>query len=212
MEITYLGYDCIKVKSKSGLTVLFNPIDSNKVGIKMVKEMADVVVSTVPGTRSVYEDVVTGPATRPTIFDLSEQGEYEIAEVEYQAIAVGSKKVLMISMRMDGMNLAYLGGMSEDVKESQIEKMGSVDILIVPVGGKLVMSADKAVSLIADMSPSIVIPVAYKTETMIGEYAELDEIKVFLDKNKLPVNEEILHKLKLDKSSLPDDTQIQVMN
>jgi hypothetical protein len=47
---------------------------------------------------------------------------------------------------------------------------------------------------------------------METSFDEVDGLEKFLGKNKLPVVGEAVHKMKLDLGSMPDDTQVLLMN
>ena len=111
---------------------------------------------------------------------------------------------------MDGMHILHLGDICHKLSESQIEKVGSVDALMVPVGGTFTLDANEAMEMIKEIQPSYAIPMHFKT--VASKIQELTTLENFLEKNKFPVSGESVHKIKLDEGSLPDDTQILLMN
>jgi L-ascorbate metabolism protein UlaG (beta-lactamase superfamily) len=113
---------------------------------------------------------------------------------------------------MDGVNVVHLGDLGHKLSENQIEKLGEVHLLLTPVGGKYTIDAEEAGELIKDIQPSLVVPMHYKIEGMGEGFDEVDGLEKFLEKNKLPLTGEAVHKVKLETSSLPDDTQVLLMN
>lgn len=154
------------------------------------------------------DKVVATPVSRQEAFVIDREGEYEIAGVQFTAIKTASDnnngvdggKNLVMAIVVDGLHIVHLGNLGIKLTDSQIEKLGSVDVMMVPIGGKGTLDANGAIDLIKEVQPSYVIPMQ-----LVG----LDE---FLEKNKYPLAGETVHKVKIDEGSLPDDTQILLMN
>ncbi|PIZ24391.1 MBL fold metallo-hydrolase [Candidatus Collierbacteria bacterium CG_4_10_14_0_8_um_filter_43_86] len=218
MEITYFGHSCFKLKSKGGLVIYLDPFKSEMVGIPLLKDVADVVTVSHPHEDHSSLDVITGPISRPSTFVIDREGEYEIAGVQISAMktfhdknnGADRGKNLIMFIVMDGMHILHLGDICHKLSESQIEKVGSVDALMIPVGGTFTLDANEAMEMIKEIQPSYAIPMHFKTAT--SKILELTTLENFLEKNKFPVSGESLHKIKLDEGSLPDDTQILLMN
>jgi len=220
MEITYLGHSCFKLKNKDGLTVLMDPFNSESVGLPLAKDVADIVtVSHDHGDHNAVE-VITGPITRQSTFVIDKEGEYEIGGVEITATKTFHDKVdgaergknMIVNVRMGGMNLLHLGDLGHKLTESQVEKLGSVDVLMANVGGQTALEIDEMMDLIKDIQPSYVIPMHYFVPGMNSDFAKKHTLDEFLDKNKFLVAGEAVHKIKIDEGSLPDDTQVLIMN
>ncbi len=218
MEITYLGHSCFKLKNKAGLVIYLDPYKSEVVGITLPKDVADVITVSHSHDDHSATDVITGPVNRENVFLINKVGEYEIAGVQFTATGTfhdknngaDRGKNLIISIVVDGLHIVHLGDLGVKLTEPQIDKLGSVDILMIPVGGTFTINAEEALDLIKEIQPSYVIPMHYKTaESKIEEIAKLD---VFLEKNTYALVGESVHKMKVDENSLPDDTQILLMN
>lgn len=218
MEITYLGHSCFKLKNKEGLVIYMDPFKSEMVGLPLPKDVADVITVSHDHEDHSAVNVITGPVNREGVFLINRVGEYEIAGVQFTATSTfhdknngaDRGKNLVISIVADGLHIVHLGDLGAKLTDSQVEKLGSVDILMIPVGGKFTLDAEEAMDLIKEVQPSYVIPMHYKTvESKIEEIAKLD---VFLEKNKYALAGESVHKIKVDENSLPDDTQILLMN
>lgn len=218
MEITYLGHSCFKLKNKEGLIIYMDPFKSEMVGLPLPKDVADIItVSHAHEDHSAIE-VITGPVNRANTFLVNKVGEYEIAGVQISATNTFHDKTngadrgknLIISIVMDGLHIVHLGDLGTSLTDSQVEKLGSVDVLMIPVGGNFTIDSDEAMDLLKEVQPSYAIPMHYKTaETKIEGLAKLE---VFMEKNKYALAGESVHKIKLDENSLPDDTQILLMN
>lgn len=220
MEITYLGHSCFKLKSKSGLVLYTDPYKEGEVGIKLAKDVADVVTISHKHEDHSAREVITGALNRDKTFFIDKEGEYEIAGVLIAALKTyhdkkdGAErgKNLITSIVMDGLNVVHLGDLGHKLSDNQIEKLGEVHVLMIPVGGKYTLDVEEAIDLIKEIQPNYVVPMHYQVPGMGLEFEGLESLEKFLEKNKLPLAGEAVHKIKLDMSSLPDDTQVLLMN
>lgn len=220
MEITYCGHSCFKIKGKDGMVVFIDPFKSEMVGTPLAKDVADVLVMTHQHEDHNAREVITGPAKRESTFVIEHEGEYEIAGTQFSVLrtfhdknnGADRGKNLIVSVMMEGLNIVHLGDLGQKLPESQVEKLGNVDVLMIPVGGHFTIDAEEAMDLIKEIQPSYVIPMHYKTATSGEALSELDTLDKFLEKNKFPLTGEVVHRVKVDQASLPDDTQILVMN
>jgi L-ascorbate metabolism protein UlaG (beta-lactamase superfamily) len=88
-----------------------------------------------------------------------------------------------------------------------VEVLGTVDVLLVPVGGGNGLNAAQAAEIISLIQPSIVVPMHYKTH---NNKLKLDPLSRFLKEmglGKVPPEQS----LKVTKSSLPEETQVVVL-
>lgn len=218
MEITYMGHSCFKLKSKSGFVVYIDPFDPKMVGGSLAKDVADVLLISHDHADHNNREVITGPVTRKETFVVDKEGEYEVSGVLVAALRTyhdkteGSErgKNLIFSVIMDGLNVVHLGDLGHELTSSQKEKLGSVDVLMIPVGGFFTIDSELALKIVKDISPSFVVPMHFKTDDCKIE--ELAPLSVFMEKNKLPIFGESVHKYKLDQGGLPEDSQILLMN
>jgi len=220
MEITYLGHSSFKLKNKEGMVLIMDPFNPDFVGLPFPKDVADIVTISHDHEDHNEKNLVTGPVKRETTFVIDKEGEYEIGGIEINSMKTYHDKVegvekgknLIMVIRIDGMTICHLGDLGHKLTESQIERLGDVDVLLIPVGGVYTIDSQEAVGLISEIQPSIVVPMHYKVAGMTDGFSELITLEQFLDKNKLPIFGEPVHKMKIDESDLPDDTQILVMN
>jgi L-ascorbate metabolism protein UlaG (beta-lactamase superfamily) len=89
-----------------------------------------------------------------------------------------------------------------------VEAFGTVDVLLVPVGGGNALSAAKAAEVIAMIEPGIVIPMHYK---VTGSSLKLNALKQFLQEMGLS-NEKPVPSLKVTRSSVPEETEVVVLS
>lgn len=78
----------------------------------------------------------------------------------------------------EGIRICHLGRINcEELDPEQLEKIGEVDILMVPVGGGSVIDGIQASKIVNQIEPKIVIPMCYRTSK---SDQKLDKVDKFL--------------------------------
>jgi L-ascorbate metabolism protein UlaG (beta-lactamase superfamily) len=113
-------------------------------------------------------------------------------------------------MTVDGIRIAHLGDLGHKLSEELVDKLGDVDILLLPVGGFYTVDAAAAVEVVAQIEPLVVIPMHYKREGMGKGFEEVEGVDKFL---KLMGAEgvEKLNKYTVSRDRLPENTTVVVL-
>ena len=209
MDINWLGQACFKLKGKQASLVL-DPY-SNKIGFSLPKVEAEVVtVSHDHYDHNAAAEVSGNP------FVIDGPGEYEIKGINVVGVSSfhdnkkGQErgKNILYSVRMDGLNIAHLGDLGQDqLSAEQIDSLGNVDILMIPVGAVYTIDASTATKIVASLEPSLIIPMHYQDE---DSSVDLEPVQKFL---KEMGKEEIepIKKLTATKDRLPSEPQVVVL-
>lgn len=176
MIITYYGVEFFKVQF--GDTVIgINPIakDSKHKSGRFAADIA--LVSNKHKDFSGIENLSFGDKTP---FAIDGPGEYEIKGVTVRGFLSKSdyedthKLNTVYLVSLEDMKLCHLGALSDGDLTSELkEQLEGIDILFVPVGGKGLLSPERAYKLCVELEPKIIIPMYCGEE---GEKA----LKVFL--------------------------------
>ena len=108
---------------------------------------------------------------------------------------------------VEDMRVGHLGAIGHVPTSDQIEAMGGVDVLLVPVGGGESLDGATAAEAGTVLEPKIVIPMNFKTDADKGK---LDPLDRFL-KEMGAKNLEKHQKATITRSSLPEETQVLVL-
>lgn len=90
-------------------------------------------------------------------------------------------------LEADGVRVAHLGDLGTMLTEEQIKQIGRLDALLVPVGGYYTIDAKQAKELAEAISPTVIIPMHYRTEhfgmdavSLLEEFTRLfdDEVRI----------------------------------
>lgn len=197
MQISYYGLGSFKITNKS-FTAIVNPF-SKESGLTPPRGAADVVMLSDAGSDlHSYTQSLTGD---PFIIDTP--GEFDVKDFAINAIPIWNDKHLITAhlIQTEGMTILNLGNVTElRLNEDEVEDLGDVDILLVPVGGNSVMDYEKAAKAVNMIEPKIVIPMDYKTD---GLKTDLETNEKFL--KQLGNKFETMDKLTLKKKDLPEE-------
>jgi L-ascorbate metabolism protein UlaG (beta-lactamase superfamily) len=80
---------------------------------------------------------------------------------------------------LDGLRVCHMGDFGQDaMRAEQAEAIGSVDLLIIPVGGGPTIGAEQAAEIVQRLSPRWVVPMHYRTPRI----GFLDTAEAFLER------------------------------
>ena len=209
MEINWLGHSCFRIRG-SQATVITDPY-SPDLGYSLGKPKARIVTVSHQHPGHSY---VQGIGGDPKL--ITGPGEYEISGLLIIGIATfhdGDKgnqrgKNTIYLMEIDEVSLCHLGDLGHMLTAEQVEELGSVDILLIPVGGVSTIGAPVAAEMARRLEPKVVIPMHYKTEALSRE---LEPAGRFL---KEMGGEQVTSqpKLSFNRSSLPVSTQVFLLD
>ena len=208
MEITWYGQSCFLIKAKD-IKIVTDPF-GNGLGLKVPKNLtADAV--TVSHQHFDHNNIaaVSGVSSEKP-FVINSPGEYEVNNIEIIGVdsfhdsqkgALRGKNTIFV-FHLEDLGVCHLGDLGHVLLDEELEKFNSVDILLVPVGGVYTINAEKAVEVINQIEPKIVIPMHYKIEGLSME-SSLDGVDKFLKEIGADNNPE--ETLKISKKDLPEE-------
>jgi L-ascorbate metabolism protein UlaG (beta-lactamase superfamily) len=163
-EFRWFGHNCFRIKGREA-TVLTDPV-GRTTGYAMPKQVADIV--TVSHDHPGHANL---DAVKPEYQLVNGPGEYELHEVFITGIRTyhddqkgklrGYNTVYLIEL--EGLVICHLGDLGHALSEEQAEAMNGCDVLFVPAGGGDVIDPARAVEVIGQLEPKVVIPMQYAT-------------------------------------------------
>lgn len=206
MQITWLGQSCFKIQAEKS-NVIIDPYD-NKIGLKVPRLSGDIVLTTHDHHDHNNVSIVHGSeGNKP--FIISGPGEYEVKDIFVYGIpsfhddkeGADRGQNTIYRIEAEGMSLVHLGDLGHTLSNGTLEQLKSVDILMIPVGGKYTIDAKTASHVISQIEPRIVIPMHYKIK---GLKLDIDSIDKFCKEIGVCSTDK-LSKLKIAKKDLPID-------
>ena len=213
MEITWYGHSCFRLTERNYATVVTDPFDSKAVGYDALKLKSDIVTVSHDAPGHSNTDAVKGVS-----YVIDGPGEFEIGGVFITGVQTetgsGKKKSKEAATRntiyvfdYDGITVAHLGDLKQTPTQSEIESLGTVNLVLVPVGGGNGLNAAKAAEVISLIEPNLVIPMHYSTP---DAKVSLDSLNKFIKEMGLS-KQEPQPLLKVSRSSLPSETHVVVL-
>lgn len=178
MNISWFGQSCFQITSQrtkdDSVKIVIDPFQEN-IGLKLPKLEADILVCS-------HKDCDHSRIKTENSFLINEPGEYEIKEVYIEGISLkdeeSKKDQLIYNIEAEGIQLCHFGLFKgKELTNGQVDKIGNIDILMIPVGGNLVLDSQSAKKIINQIEPRIVIPMVYHVP---GLKIKLDKIENFL--------------------------------
>ncbi len=206
MEITYLGQSSFKIKTKNSI-VITDPFDPKMVGLKFEKQEANIV--TVSHHHNDHDNLGAIDGTMKVI---DGPGEYDIADVAvrgfktYHDNSEGKErgKNTIYVIEADGVKVLHLGDLGHKLSEGLLKELGSIDVVIVPVGGVYTLNGKEAVEVVRQIEPTITIPMHFKVDGMAPDLAkDMETVDPFL--SELGGRVERMQKLSLKAADLTSE-------
>jgi len=179
MNINWYGENCFRIIAqpvKGPVNILIDP-PSKESGLRSPKLEADVLLFTNPEA----EKNVSG-----AYFWASGPGEYDVKEVYMRGVPAETKtgkssiasNNTIYAIDAEGIKICHLGLLGDkELSTEQLDKIGEVDVLMIPVGGGSSLDAQQAVKIMSQIEPKIIIPMNYKIPQI---KTELDGVDKFL--------------------------------
>lgn len=203
-EIEYKGANCIIITTKKEKLIVdpkLSIVGLKDLPTKGIVELATEDRFTVNDSEAIL--VINGP------------GEYGVAGFDILGIParrhLDSDKEGTIStmyrIEVGQVRIGIVGNVYEKLSDEQLEQLGVLDILIIPVGGGgYTLDATGAVNLVRMIDPKIVIPVHYADKSLRYEVPQND-LEQFIAELGVPVEKVSKYKFK----QLPMPTTLSVV-
>jgi len=194
----------IKDKENKELKIVMDPFDES-IGLKVPKTEARILLITHQHSDHSNKKAISG-----TPFLIEEPGEYEINGVYIKGIPAfhdniqGKERedIIVYLIETEDIKICHLGDFGQkELTSEQLDQLGDIDILMVPVGGVYTIDAKGASKIISQIEPKLVIPMHYQIPKL---KLKLNSLEQFLKEIGSPVIEP-QKKLKVRSFNLPKE-------
>jgi L-ascorbate metabolism protein UlaG (beta-lactamase superfamily) len=204
VDLQFYGANCLSLTHKGARIV----VDDNLVdlGAKSILKSDDVVLFTGPH----------GAADNARlVFD--SPGEYEVSDISVVGIAArahidepGTKNATMFKLIVGDVSMLITGHIYPELSDDQLETIGIIDLLVVPVGGNgYTVDPVGALKLIKDIEPKLVIPTHYADKALHYPVPQQELANALKELAMEP--KEAVTKLRLKPAELTDLTQLLIL-
>lgn len=209
MEITWYGHSCFRLLERGVASIITDPFDGSLgYGAPNLRGEIVTISHDAPGHNAV-------DAVKKVEYTLSRPGEYEIGGVFITGVATydrsaapeDTERNIVFVFDFDKLTVCHLGDLDHVPTQSQVEELGAIDVLLVPVGGGSALNSSQAAEVISLIEPSIVVPMHYKTPQ---SKLDLDPLDKFLKELGISeVTEE--ESLKVSRGTSSEETEVVVL-
>jgi len=207
-KISWAGQSCFQISVSNSrdhsADIVIDPFDE-ETGLKVPNFSADILLVTHD-----HHDHNNVKAIKGTPFLIDGPGEYEVKEVFIKGIPSfhddkeGKEKGTntIYTIEAEGMRFCHLGDLGQkQLTDEQLEKIDSVDVLMIPVGGEYTIDSAQAQKIIAEIEPKIIIPMHYGLPKLKTKMDDVSKFLKTMGKNSVVPQD----KLTVKASALPKD-------
>ena len=205
MKIKWLGHASFFIETSTGVKIVTDPYDG--VGLKFPNVAADIVTVSHDHFDHGATKFVKGKFTV-----VNKPGAQTVSGVKITGVSAfhderGGKDRganIMFVIEADDVRLCHAGDLGHQLNPQQIDSLGRVDVLLLPVGGAFTLDAAGATKLIQTIKPRIAIPMHYRIP---GLSLNVSDASAFTAGKQVKKADEIA----VDAASLPPPTQVVVL-
>jgi len=212
MDLTWLGHSCFRLRGKDATLLTDPPAPST--GYSLGRPTADIITLS---HHHLGHDYIKAVGGEPQVVD--GPGEYEIQQILITGVQtyhdrergkrLGRNTAYLITM--DDVQICHLGDLGDVLDENAQEALNGADVLLVPVGGGNALDAERAVEVIAQIEPRLIVPMHYATPAYRPNGAALDPVEKFCHEMGVEVTEP-LAKVVITRTTLPTEPQVLLLN
>lgn len=212
MRLIWFGQSCFLLTSQAGTRVLIDPFGKG-LGYRMPELQADIV-----STSHDHFDHNNLAAVKGNFYHIDTRGAYAHKDIGISGVLTCHDKVqgarrgsnVVFTFDVDGLRVCHCGDLGHVLRPEQVEAIGKVDVLMLPVGGTFVINAAEALQVRSQLQPAITIPMHYRTRALGLFGLAFARVDKFLRLAGEPARE--VQELALDQASLGAQAGIVVMN
>ncbi|TXI90936.1 MAG: Zn-dependent hydrolase [Chryseobacterium sp.] len=206
MELQYYGANALKLSTKKS-TIFIDPA-SDITSLSVDTKKANTILVTQPTLQ---------PSSTDGVFFIDGPGEYEFEDYSIKGIAAqphtaasGDKSATMYWINSGDARILVTGHIDAKLSEEQLEAIGVVDVVIIPVGGGgYTLDSVGATAVVTAVEPKLIVPVHAGDDGFKYDVPQA-EIDLFVKESGIPTTEEAVEKLKF--KSFPEQMTIQLVN
>lgn len=192
MNISWYGQTCFKITYQRGKNsaadILIDPF-GKETGLKPPKKETDILISKNRDSQS-KAFLIEGP------------GEYDVYGAYIRGFSIGGNENIVYTIEAEDVKICHLGKfLNGEISSEQLEEIGDIDILLVPIGGIDVLDSKSAVKIMSQIEPRITIPMNYKLPGLKTKHEGVDVFLKALGIKSLPA----MPKLSIKKKDIPQE-------
>ena len=175
MKIRYIGHACFEVE-ENGYTVIFDPYAPDSVpGVRPMCETADEVFCSHEHADHGYREAVQLRKGGVSPFKVTEIQAYH----DDESGKLRGENVIRVLESEDGIRVVHMGDIGHMPDTDQLKKIGTPDVMMIPVGGFFTVGPNEAKEITDAVKPRVIIPMHYRGDGF--GYDVIGPLKDFTD-------------------------------
>ncbi len=210
MRLVWHMHSCFEINDQA--TVVMDPHDGRSIGVKPPSLKADVVtishdhfdhnaVRVIKGDYVVVKDVAPKNVRGVAIRGIT--GFHDDVNGEKRG------KMNIFHLTLDGVRFCHLGDLGHMLSGPQIEELGEVDVLFVPVGGVFTIDGAQAQDLVKQIGPKVAIPMHFRVGGLSMSIQNADGFLKDLPEEKIV---RVGNEVEFEAEDLPEETEYWVFS
>ncbi len=192
-EIEYKGANSVVITTKKSKLVV-----DPKLSVAGLKDLS------VDGAVELSTEARLAVNGSESILSIEGPGEYGVAGFEISGIPaqrhIDTPKDGLLStiyrIEIGDARICVIGNIDSKLSDEQLERIGVIDVLILPVGGNgYTLNATDAAAIVRMIDPKVVVPVHYADSAIKYEVPQ-DDLKLFVTELGVPVETVSKYKVK----------------
>ncbi|GFZ33019.1 MBL fold metallo-hydrolase [Clostridium zeae] len=187
MKIKWFGHSCFMITSEKGTKILMDPY-VNMLGYKLPELEADIVT-----TSHDHRDHNNIDAVKGNFAHINGLGVFSECGIDIKGVDTfhdkfsGTKKGrnTIYNFKVDDINVCHCGDLGHILDTKQVEEIGNVDVLLIPVGGGYTIDSIGAVEVVKQLKPTVIIPMHYRTKALGPMGLAFAKVDKFIDDSGL---------------------------
>ncbi len=207
MDLQFYGANCLSLTTRSGRVVIDDNLSA--LGGKSVLKPGDIALFT--------SDVTHIKPVVDTKLVIDHAGEYEVSDISIYGIPArshmdeeGKQTATMYKIISKELSVFFPGHIYPELSDEQLESIGMVDVMCVPVGGNgYTLDPVGALKLIKKIEPKLIVPTHYDTKGLSYPVPQQTLEQSITSLSMEP--KETTQKLKLKAGELPEISQVVIL-
>jgi L-ascorbate metabolism protein UlaG (beta-lactamase superfamily) len=167
MEVTWYGHAAFLITTGQGIKIITDPYKpGGSIAYAAIPDEADIVTVSHAHDDHSYVEGLSG---KPQV--IKGAGRHEIRGVivegfaSYHDDAGGSQRGgnTIFTFDADGIRMCHLGDLGHILSDKEVQKIGQVDVLCIPVGGFFTIGPQEATTVADQLHPHLIFPMHVKT-------------------------------------------------
>lgn len=210
VEITSFGHSFFQITSSAGTKIITDPFNEY-MGYPVPEVWPHVV--TVGREQRNHDNVELANGDPLVLRGLTSYGlDWNVISTTFRDVLIYNVPIHMRArhefikgsafiFEMDGMCICHTGDVAEPFNEDQLDLIGHIDIVLVPIGGRTTMGPENAKKVVEQLKPKIAVPMHYYNSSFLLErFLDSPYRARFLEDNTFRVS----------KDTLPPVTEIYI--